>query len=222
MSGNKLVIFGLGEQAEVAHYYFTNQTDYIVCAYVVDDEYATQGSITSGVPVLALSELISKCPPSDYIAFVALGYSQMNSLRQGKYRAMKELGYRCASFISPHANVFSKIIGENCFVLEDNTIQPFVQIGNNVTLWSGNHIGHHTKIHDDCFVTSHVVISGGCEIGERTFIGVNSTIRDHITIGKANMIGAGSLILSSTEDNSVFTNNMSQKSSVPSNRLRRI
>ncbi len=32
-------------------------------------------------------------------------------------------------------------------LLEDNTIQPFVSIGN-VTLWSGNHIGHHSTIHD--------------------------------------------------------------------------
>ena len=52
--------------------------------------------------------------------------------------------------------------GDNCFILEDNTVQPFVTIGNNVTLWSGNHIGHDSVIEDDCFISSHVVVSGTC------------------------------------------------------------
>ena len=51
-------------------------------------------------------------------------------------------------------------IGENCFIFEDNTIQPFVKIGDDVVLWSGNHIGHHAEIGDHCFISSHVVISG--------------------------------------------------------------
>ena len=57
-----------------------------------------------------------------------------------------------------------------------------VKIGNNVVLWSGNHIGHNTVIRDNCFIASHVVISGFCEIGENCFLGVNSTVINNITI----------------------------------------
>ena len=122
--------------------------------------------------------------------------------------------------ISSKASIFTNKIGENCFILEDNTIQPYVEIGNNVTLWSGNHIGHHSIIRDHCFITSHVVVSGGVEIGENTFIGVNATLRDHIKIGKSNVIGAGALILS--KDNKVFMAKATKPSRVPSNRLRGI
>ncbi|WP_245213936.1 hypothetical protein [Rhodoferax sp. AJA081-3] len=62
-------------------------------------------------------------------------------------------------------------IGENCFILEDNTLQPFTKIGNNVILWSGNHIGHHGEIHDHVTFTSHVVMSGHCSIGPYSFLG---------------------------------------------------
>ena len=71
----------------------------------------------------------------------------------------KKKGYDFYSYVSPKATVLTNKIGENCFILEDNTIQPFVEIGNNCVLWSGNHIGHHGKIDDHVFITSHCVVS---------------------------------------------------------------
>lgn len=69
-------------------------------------------------------------------------------------------------------------MGDNCFVFENQTIQPFVKIGNDVIIWSGNHIGHHSMIGDHCFISSHVVISGNVKIEPYCFLGVNSSIRD--------------------------------------------
>ena len=77
----------------------------------------------------------------------------MNALRRGVYTRFKQKGYPLISYISSRATYFPGTpIGDNCFVLEDNTIQPFVKIGNNVVLWSGNHIGHHSTIADDVFL----------------------------------------------------------------------
>jgi UDP-3-O-[3-hydroxymyristoyl] glucosamine N-acyltransferase len=113
-------------------------------------------------------------------------------------------------------------IGENCFILEDNTIQPFVTIGNNVTLWSGNHIGHHSTIHDHTFIASHVVVSGGVVIGEQCFFGVNVTLRDHITIGDMCVVGAGTMLLADAEREGVYIGTATERSTLPSTRLRRI
>jgi acetyltransferase-like isoleucine patch superfamily enzyme len=49
-----------------------------------------------------------------------------------------------------------------------------------------------------------VVISGQVRVGEYTFIGVNVTVRDSISIGKSNVLGAGALIMKSTKDNAVY------------------
>jgi UDP-3-O-[3-hydroxymyristoyl] glucosamine N-acyltransferase len=84
---------------------------------------------------------------------------------------------------------------ENCFILEDNTIQPFASIGDNVTLWSGNHIGNHAIIENDVFMASQVVVSDGVRIGQGSFVGVNVTIRDHVSIGKQCIFGAVALVL---------------------------
>lgn len=217
-----LVIFGSGDIAQLAHYYFSTDSNYEVVAFTVDANYIKESEFC-GLPVVAFEDVAKKYPPDFYAFFVALSYSKLNAVRKEKFLAAKEMGYKLVSFISSRATVLNEgRIGENCFIFEDNTIQPFVKIGNNVTLWSGNHIGHHSVIHDHTFIASHVVISGGVEIGEQCFVGVNATLRDHIRIGDRCVVGAGALLLADTEPEGVYIGTATERSKVPSTRLRGI
>lgn len=217
-----LVIFGSGDIAQLAHYYFGTDSDYEVVAFTVDAAYMTE-TVFCGLPVVPFEEVAQKYNPAEHEIFVALSYSKLNAVRKEKYLAAKEMGYRLASFVSSRATVLNDgRIGENCFIFEDNTIQPFVTIGNNVTLWSGNHIGHHSTIKDHCFIASHVVVSGGVEIGEQCFIGVNATFRDHIKIGDRCVIGAGALLLADAEAEGVYIGMATERAKVPSTKLRSI
>lgn len=217
-----LVIFGLGDIAQLAHYYFRADSNYEVVAFTVDTAYMSE-AIYCGLPVVPFEEVAQKYKPAEHEMFVALSYSKLNAVRKEKFIAAKVLGYRLASFVSSRATVLNEgRIGENCFIFEDNTIQPFVTIGNNVTLWSGNHIGHHSTIKDHCFIASHVVVSGGVEIGEQCFIGVNATLRDHIKIGDRCVIGAGALLLADAEAEGVYIGTATERAKVPSTKLRRI
>ncbi|UKJ78094.1 acetyltransferase [Azospirillum brasilense] len=197
-----IVIFGAGDIAELADFYFTREAGRVVAAFVVDVGYL-DAHTRFGRPLVALDEISARFPAASHDAFVALSYQSMNRLRAAKCTALKEAGYELASYISPRATVYTKRIGENAFILEDNTIQPFVTIGDNVTLWSGNHIGHHSVIGSNCFITSHVVVSGGVTIGENSFLGVNTTIRDHVSLGAFTLVGAGGLITKDTAAESV-------------------
>jgi len=62
-------------------------------------------------------------------------------------------------------------------------------------------------------------VSGTVTVGEYSFIGVNATIRDNISIGKENVIGTGVIILEDTEDRAVYPSTGTEKIRVPSNRL---
>lgn len=217
-----LVIFGTSEIAQLAQFYFEHDSDLRPVCFAVDREFISADTLM-GLPVVALDELVSQYPPDDHLAFVALSYARVNALRAEKVRQMRLLGYRLASYVSTRATTFPGfVVGDNCFLLEDNTIQPFARIGNNVTLWSGNHIGHHSTIGDDVFISSHVVVSGGVNVGAGSFIGVNATIRDHVSIGPRCVIGAGSLITADCEAEGVYTMPAAERSRVPSSRLRRI
>jgi|TARA_R110000868_G_scaffold224047_2_gene475913 sugar O-acyltransferase (sialic acid O-acetyltransferase NeuD family) len=178
-----LVIFGTAEIASLAKFYFTHDSDYDVVAFTADDQYV--GSDTyEGLPVVPFSEVTKKYPPETFEMHVALSYMKLNQLREEKYHQAKAEGYTLANYISTKATTWPDLsVGDNCFILEDQTIQPTVKIGNNVMLWSGNHIGHGTHIGDHTYFASHIVVSGHCKIGQRCFFGVNATFKDFLTIG---------------------------------------
>ena len=199
----KLVIIGDSAFAEIAYEYFEHDSLYQVVGFSVEKEYLKRDSLF-GLPVTPFETVQGKFAPADHSFFAANVYTQKNQLRSRLYRAAKEKGYSPASYISPHAFVWRNVkLGEHCFIFENNVIQPFVTIGDNVILWSGNHIGHHSTIMSHCFVSSHVVISGFCSIGESCFMGVNSTIANNLNIGNRCIVGAGALVLSDVEDDQV-------------------
>lgn len=204
MSTRPLLVFGAGDIAQLAAFYFGHDGGREVAAFTVDADYL-QGESFEGRPLLAWEEALAAFPPASHDIFIALSYARRNSVRKQKFERADAAGYAFASYVSTRASVFPNVaIGRNCFILEDNTVQPFVRIGDDTTLWSGNHIGHHSSIGDHCFLTSHVVVSGGVVVGDNCFIGVNATIRDHVSIGARSVIGAGALVLGDTEPDSVY------------------
>ena len=205
-----LIIFGAGDIAQLADFYFSRDGKYNVRAFVVDDAYKKQDEFC-GKPVIGASTLLKTYPPEKVSAFVAISYAEMNKVRERKYLELKKMGYSIATYVSPDATCLTEHVGENCFILEDNTLQPFCKIGNNVTLWSGNHIGHHSQIGDNTFISSHVVVSGGVKIGKNCFLGVNSTLRDHITLGDETMVGAGAMLTRDTAAREVHRAPKSEK-----------
>jgi sugar O-acyltransferase (sialic acid O-acetyltransferase NeuD family) len=120
------------------------------------------------------------------------------------FESTKARGYKAASYVSSRAFVWRNVeIGEHCFIFENNVIQPFVKLENNIVLWSGNHIGHHSRIGANCFLASHAVISGFVDVGANCFVGVNATVVNNICIGVDCVIGAGATITADVPDDKV-------------------
>ena len=222
MTMRDIIVFGVGQVSELADFYFKHDSEHAVKAFVVDAAFKKEDSFL-GRPVVALEQAAHEFPPGGFAAFVAVGYSKLNAVRSEKAAALEAMGYDLTSYVSSRASIFPGTEpGPNAFILEDNTIQPFVRIGANVTLWSGNHIGHHSVIEDDVFLASQIVVSGNCRIGRRTFIGVNATLRDGVTVGERCVIGAGACILGDCADESVYPATRTEPSPVKSSRLRKI
>jgi sugar O-acyltransferase (sialic acid O-acetyltransferase NeuD family) len=200
----KLIIVGNTSNARLAKYFFDIDSDYKVIAFSVNKEYITEEKF-EGLPVIPLEDLKEKYPPSETELFVAVGYTNMNKIREKLYNQCKEMGYTMANYISSRCSFLTQFpTGDNCFILEDNTIQPYVKIGNNVVLWSGNHIGHDVVIEDHNFISSQVVVSGFVTIKRNCFLGVNSTLRDAITIAPETLIAAGAVIMKDTVEKGVY------------------
>ncbi|NOH80821.1 acetyltransferase [Vibrio sp. RE86] len=209
---SKIVIFGTKDTAELAHFYLSNDTEHEVVAFAVSKEYKDCDTF-KGLPVVAFEGIEHLYGPKEYKFFAPMTGVNMNRSREKIYNEIKSKGYSLISYVSSRATVFPGAkIGDNCFILEDNTIQPFTSIGNNVVMWSGNHIGHHSEIKDHVFFTSHVVLSGHCIVEPYCFFGVNATIRDYSRLAKGSLISMGASVFKDTQEWGVYIGNPAKKS----------
>ena len=215
----RVVLFGVGQVADLAHFYLTHDSPHEVVAF---SQHGARMKATSyrGLPVVPFEEVVATYPPDGFAMFISIGYSRMSKVRQGIYEEAKAKGYELVSYVSSSAITWPGLeIGDNCFIQEKNVIQPFARIGADVVMWSGSHVGHESTIGDHCFVSSHVVISGNVTIEPNCFLGVNATLRDGITIGRESVIGAGVLITRNVKPMSVYAGQAARLLDVTSDRL---
>ena len=215
----RVVLFGVLDTAELAHFYLTHDSEYEVVAFTVTQEYLDRTTFCD-LPVVPFEEVQDTYPPDGYRFFAPMTGRKMNQLRESIYLQAKDKGYELISYVSSKATVFpGATMGENCFILEDNTIQPFTTIGDNVVLWSGNHIGHHGTIKDHVFFTSHVVLSGHCNVDPYCFFGVNATVSNDLHIAEGSLIGMSASVTQDTEPWGVYTGVPARKKKVSSKDL---
>lgn len=198
-----IIIFGTGKIAEVIYYYAKEECNFNVIAFTVDSAYASEAKFCS-LPVISFDKIEQNYPPDKFDMFIAVGYHDLNRLREKKCNEAIAKGYSLISVISPLANVPKNVkTGYNCFIMSPAIIHPCVEIGNDVFVWSGAMIGHHSKISDHVWFTSCSNIGGNVNVGSNCFFAMNATIAHGVTVGKDCFIGANALVIKNLEDKKV-------------------
>jgi sugar O-acyltransferase (sialic acid O-acetyltransferase NeuD family) len=215
----KIVIFGAGRGADIAHRYISKDTDHSVSGFTVDD-HCFDANEFKGLPVVKFSDAEKMFPSCEFKMFAPLGSQNMNKLRYEKFKACKEKGYELISYVSSTIPFASDLdIGENCFILENNSINFDVKIGDNVTIWSGNQIGDNSIVFEHCWISSHVCIAGSVIIKPFTFVGINASISNNVIVEEENFIGANALITKNTAVKDVYIVAQTPKAAFPSDKF---
>lgn len=196
----KLIIVGAGEFGELAYEYFSDDSEYEVVAFAVEKKYKKSDTVFD-LPVIDFERIEQLYSPLNYDVFIAVTFVRLNRERARLYKMCKEKGYHCASYINSSAFVGKHVeIGENVFVFENSTLQHYVSLGNNVIVWSGAYIGHRTVVEENCWLAPHMAAGGFCRIGQGSFVGINATLGDNVTIEKDIVLGAGAVTVKSLTD----------------------
>jgi len=200
----KLIVFGCGRGADVAARYFASDSDHEVCGFAVETKYLSGGPFR-GLPLVDFDVVQEHFPPGEYQMFVPLGFQQMNGLRARKFAEVKQKGYVCASYVSSKVVSHDTLkVGENCFILENNTINYDVKIASNVVIWSACQIGDQSVIGDHVWISSHAALAGEVTVGDHSFLGVNCTISNYVRIARKTYVGAGAFIAQDTVEGGVY------------------
>ena len=218
MSKRKLIIYGVGRFAEYAAYVFENDSSYGVIAFSIEQNYLNKQLDSDRIKqIIPFENLEENFHPLDYDLFIAVGN---NLIRERIFNIAKRKGYKLANYISSKASTWENVkYGENCFIGEGCMLNPFTHLGDNNILFN-TVIGHHSKIGNHTLL-SGTILAGNVTIGNFSFLGLHSSIKENIKIGSKNIIGMNTSISSNTEDNSVYTSSSAIKRSITFNEFYR-
>lgn len=198
----KIIIFGIGQLAQLLHEYIQDDGQFEIVAFTADNP---EVNTLFGLPVVEFNELEKQYAPSDYKILIVIGYSERNQKRRKVFERVKNKGYSMVNYIHRSSIVpKSTIMGENCIILENNVFQPHVTIGDDMGMLSSNVVSHHVQIEDHCFLTEHVCVGGRVKIGTGSTLGLNSTIKQRVIISPNTFVGANVYLRSDSSKNSVY------------------
>lgn len=219
---SKVILFGTGRGADVAFRFLKRDSDHEVCGFSNDRKYIER-DIFRDLPVVAFEDVERRFPPDQYKFLILLGYQGMNGLRAQKYLAAKAKGYGFISYVNSQFYRAEDLdIGENCFILDNQSISLDVKIGNNVVMWSSNHIGDLSTIGDHSWLASHVTVAADVNVQPYCFLGIGATVGNKLTLGQRTFVGANALVASSTEENSVHVASASEPVDLDSGAFMRV
>jgi hypothetical protein len=219
---SKVILYGTGRGAAVAHRFLVADTEHDIIGFTVDEKYVTSDT-HRGLPLVPFEEVERRFPPDGHQMFILLGYQGMNALRAQKFQEAKAKGYTLPSYVASDIFQVEPIrLGENCFILDNQSISLDVTIGNNVVMWSSNHIGDFTQIEDHAWVSSHVTVAANVRIGERAFIGIGATLSNGSHIGREGFVGARVMIAGPVAERAVHLHGQAEPLAVDAPRFMRM
>src|SRR5260221_13279923 len=79
----RVVVFGVGQWAELAHFYLTHDSPHEVVAFTIDRAYIDNAEF-AGLPVVPFDEVEQLYPPDIFQMFIPLSFKKMNHVRREK------------------------------------------------------------------------------------------------------------------------------------------
>ena len=188
---SRLFIFGIGKVADAVSACLDHDPTVEIAGYTCDGRYVDRASFR-GKPVVPFDQMEGSFSAGDRM-LVAVGYQELNRLRERKLGEAKAKGYAIFSYAGDRAQGEYEL-GENTFVFPGAHVEAGVELGDNVFAWDGALIGHHGVIGDHCWITGGAAIGGSARLGRNCFVGLNATIGHETTIGDFCLIGAATLV----------------------------
>ncbi len=207
----KLIIFGGSGIGMIAASVANDLGFYDVCGFLNEliDVGAEIGNYWK-IKVIGRTEDYEKyLGNDDYEFFIAYVGLQSEKRTYEKIEKIEIPPTRYATLIHPTAIIpkgFCKI-GNGVLFAPLSQISPDTTISDNCILLANSFVGHDSFLDRFAHVATNGVIGANVHIGKAVHIGSNATVREKVLIGDYCLIGAGSVVLNSVPENSVFVGN---------------
>lgn len=144
-----------------------------------------------GIKVYTFDEICKRFQPEEVEFSITLGDPL---LRKKLYEKVKRHGYHFTTFCHPDAQISeSATIKEGCIILNSSILSNVV-IEENTIIFDGVLVGHDVTIGCHSLLNVRSFVGGYTTIGECSYIGPGSMLKDRVAVGKNSIIAMGATI----------------------------
>ena len=201
----KIIIFGFGVQLKVVLDCIKSMKNYKAIGFISEkNTFSASKKIKYLGPIEDLKKITKKHKPNNLLGVVAIG---SNFVRKQIVKKVNKLNkkFRWVNIIHPTAIISKNTkIGFGNVILAGSIICTDSIIGNHVYINTGTCIDHDNVFFDFSSTGPKVATGGNVKIGESSFLGIGSTIKHNITIGKNTVIGGQSFVCNNCLPNSLY------------------
>lgn len=150
-------------------------------------------------PVIGRVDQLIEQPGQVDGAIVAIGN---NRVRLDLTRRLLSIGMTLPAIIHPAAVVSSRAqLGFGVFLAASARVGIGANLGTASIINTGANADHDCTLSDGVHLSPGVILSGSVTIGECSWIGTGSCVRNNIMIGANTVVGVGSAVVSDLPDN---------------------
>lgn len=147
---------------------------------------------------------------SDYEVVISVGEPVA---RKALYEKLKKDDVALATVIDPTAIISpSATIGEGTIIFEYALVHCNVKVGKNCLMQPFTAFGHRSVIGNHCVFSSRFCPGGDCTFGDCVYCGMQSIIKEKLTIGSNAVVSMGACVFQDVAENSVVIGNPARPS----------
>lgn len=131
-----------------------------------------------------------------------------NRIRLEKSCELEQVGFCLVNIIHPTAVISPfATIGNGCFLSARSVIHVDALIGDHVIINTASIIEHDCVIATGSHISPNVSLAGGVKVGRCSWVGINATVRQLISIDDYAVIGAGAVVVNDVPAGTVVVGN---------------
>lgn len=152
----------------------------------------------NGIEVVKYAEFKKLYNTKQAKIFIAIGEVKD---RKVLWDLVKEDGYTLETLINPNVWIpETTVVGEGSYIAYGAFISCNIVIGDNSLIMPYVIIGHDSQIGSHCVCSCQSNIAGNCRIDDYCFLGLNSIVREKMTLPQWTIVSAGSAVLGAVNE----------------------
>ncbi len=169
---------------------------------ILDDNVELHGTQCAGIPVLGgLDRVLS------LDAYFVLCMGNGHARRDVRAR-LARLGLREQRFVSVIDDSVtiptSCTVGAGSVVLAGTVLTTAVSVGRHVVIMPNVTLTHDNIIDDFVTIAAGVALGGSVRVGEAAYLGMNSSVRQGLTVARDSVIGMGAAVVRSVPEGEIW------------------